>query len=425
MKKFRFLLLLCILVMAIAGCSKSDNKDKNKFVFATWAAGTELDEFKQIVERVNNNANGEYTIEILSIPSDYYVKLSTMIAAKNSPDFFWMTQELISKYATLGSISDLTEQFNASDKLKPNDYYEGVLASATYKDKYFGLPWIANPIMVYYNKTLFDKLNIKTPQPTDTWTWSEFIDIARQFSGLTNEKGENLYGYIVDGWPNIETFIWAGGGDIIADDGTTILLDSKETIKGLSYLNTIIKEGLTPKYAEIASLGSNNVWFEKQRVAMYMGGLQDNFEEKISKLDKNAQFEIGYAPLPVCDDGKSWSFDWTASTVMAKSLEGNELAYRALTDLTLEFFSWKVAPPVKSSLDSIVKIAPLKANAMNTIEYTLNNARSAHYVPEWSDINDKLWYNLYVQMLNDANFDYESKAKELAEYSRKLISERK
>lgn len=77
----------------------------------------------------------------------------------------------------------------------------------------------------------------------------------------------------------------------------------------MHYLQTIVAEGLSPRYAEVSSLGDRNVWYEKQRVAMYFGGIQDNFEAKIAKKSEDEQFEIGYAPLPVCDGG------WRRGTV--------------------------------------------------------------------------------------------------------------
>ncbi len=334
-----------------------------------------------------------------------------------------MTQELISKYAQMGALANITEQFQGSENLTPDMYYEGVVASSMYDGSYWGLPWIANPLIVYYNKDMFDELGIACPGPQDDWTWEEFLDVCRKFSGQ-EYRGNTVYGTVVDGWPNIETFIWAGGGDIIAEDGQTILLSNPEAQKGMGYLQTIVAENLSPRYAEVASLGDNNVWFEKQRVAMYFGGMQDNFENKIAAMGEDEQFQIGYAPMPMCDDGGAWSFDWTASTVMAKSLEGNELAYKALEAVTQAFFEWKIAPPVKDSLENVLEIAPQKAAAMETIGYTMEYARSANYIPEWSDINDKLWYNLYVSLLNDANFDYKAKMNEIQQYSEGLVSKR-
>ncbi len=424
MKRLWSVIMAAVMLVSLTGCGNdSAQSGKKHYTFATWAAGTELQEFQQIIDKVNKDADGEYTIEVLSIPSDYYVKISTKIAAKKSPDFFWLTQELISKYADMGALADITAQFEADSALMPDQFYEGVLDSARYNGSYWGLPWIANPMMVYYNKTMFTELGIPCPEATDDWTWAEFIDVCRQFSGK-EYRGNSVYGTVIDGWPNIETFIWAGGGDIIAEDSQTIVLDSQEAKNGMGYLQTIVSEGLSPRYAEVSSLGDNNVWFEKQRVAMYFGGMQDNFEIKVDAMSADEQFEIGYAPLPVCDGGGQWSFDWTASTVMAKSLEGDETAYKALEAVTQAFFEWKIAPPVKDSLENVVDINTTKENALETIAYTMEYARSAYYIPEWSDINDKLWYNLYVQLLSDGDFDYQAEMDSIAAYARELISKR-
>lgn len=421
-KVLALVLSMVTLVATFSGCA-GEKKLKNEFTFATWAAGVELKEFQAIIDKVNQEANGEFKINVLSIPSDYYTKISTKIAAKKTPDFFWMTQELVAKYVEMGVIADITEQLKGSQVLNAEMYYEGVLSSVKYEDKYWGLPWIANPMVVYYNKTMFQEMGIEVPEPTDDWTWEEFLELCRKFSGKSY-RGNPIFGTVIDGWPNIETFIWAGGGDIIADDGKTILLSEEPAKKGLGYLETVVREGLSPRYADVASLGSNNVWFEKQRVAMYFGGMQDNFETKVAAMDEGDKFEIGYAPMPKADDGGAWSFDWTASTVMAKSLENNPLAYKAMESLTKAFFEWKIAPPIKGDLQNIVKINPLKAEAMPTIEYTMKYARSANYIPEWSDINDKLWFGLYVSLLSDPDFDYATKMDEISEYAEGLIEKR-
>lgn len=420
-------LVFLIGLLFFAGCTGA-KKEKNTYTFATWAAGEELKEFSAIIDKVNREADGQYKVEVLSIPSDYYVKLATYIAAKKTPDFFWLTQELISKYAELGAIADLTEMFKASQVLTPDQYYPGVLRSATYNGRHYGLPWIANPLVVYYNKDLFDAAGVPYPPATGGWTWDEFIETAKALTRTVRDQNGNTYqqyGYIVDGWPNIETFIWAGGGDIIADNGVDVLLDSQETIQGLGILQKILKAGITPPYREVGSLGSNNVWFEKQRVAMFMGGIQDNFEVKVARMPKEEQFRIGYAPMPVGLDGKAHAFNWTASTVLSSKLAKSKQAYAVMEKLTLEFFKWKIASPISGEVERILEIAPAKAAALETIQICLNNARSANYVPEWNEINHHLWLKLYNAMLNDPDFDYESQVKAIAAEARRLIANRK
>ncbi|SEO51742.1 multiple sugar transport system substrate-binding protein [Amphibacillus marinus] len=421
------LCLLTLMVITACGTTNSGNNE-NEFIFATWAAGEELQEFEEIINQVNENADGEYTVKALSIPSDYYIKLATQISSNNAPDFFWMTQELISRYANLGAITDLTEKLEQSEQLTPDLFYDGVLASATYEDRYYGVPWIANPLMIYYNKDLFDQEGIDHPSPTDPWTWDEFIEVAKELTVIKQDGNGNDYqqfGTVVDGWPNIETFMWAGGGDIIAEDGEDILIDSAESLEGLSILNEILTSGITPSYAQVSSLGSNNVWFEKQRAAMFMGGIQDNFEEKMTRWEEEEQFEIGYTPMPVGQDGEAYAFNWTASTVMSIDQAENPLAYQALEDITLEFFKWKVASPLEGQVERVVEIDPHKEEALETIEQSLLIARSANYIPEWDVINNRLWVDLYTGMLNaPESFDYEAMAKEIADFARNEINKR-
>jgi multiple sugar transport system substrate-binding protein len=415
------------LAIILAGCA-GKTSGGNRFTFATWAAGQELQEFQGIISRVNEQAQGRYHITVLSIPSDYYIKIATLIASKKTPAFFWLTQELISRYAQLGAIADISAPFAGSAVLSPDRYYEGVLAPAKYQGRYYGLPWIANPLIVYYNKNLFDQAGLAHPDPAGGWTWDEFIETAKTLTVVRKDSLGNeyqQYGYIVDGWPNIETFIWAGGGDIIAENGADVTLDSEPSLKGLDILKRILDSGISPEYSKVSSLGSNNVWFEKQRAAMFMGGIQDNFEKKISALPPDERFETGYAPLPDGLDGRSWSFDWTASTVMSKALEDDALAYEVLEAVTLEFFTWKIAPPLHNSIEQAAKIDPLKEKALPVMELALRNARSANYVPEWNEINNLLWVRLYTGMLNDPAFDYRSEAKAIAEKSREFISRRK
>ncbi len=414
MKKTLSLMVL-LMSLFLFGCKQ---RPDNEFVIATWAAGTELVEFSQIVRQVNEEADGKFVVKTLSIPSDYYIKLSTQIASKKGPDLFWLTQELVSKYAKMGTVVDLTEYINASENLAIDDFYEGVINSVRYDNKYWGIPWIANPFMVYYNKTMFEALDIEAPSPTSDWTWEEFIDIGIQLSN-SQYRGKKIYGTIIEGHPNIETFIWSGGGDIIASDGITVLLDSEASIAGIGNLVRMLREGVTPKFSQISY--ARNVWFERQDIGMFIGGIQDDFERKVTLMAEEDKFEIGYAPMPVSGDGNSYSFDWTASTMISSQVKNKDLAYEALEALTLKFFQWKIAPPIKGRVDEIVSIYPTKQNAKATMEVVLNNARSANYVPEWGEINDQfLWKGIYLPLLQNHDLDYEalvrSKAQGMRDY---------
>ena len=131
-------------------------------------------------------------------------------------------------------------------------------------------------------------------------------------------------------------------------------------------------------------------------------------KEKINLMAEADKFELGYAPIPTDPNGKSNPFNWTASTVMANTVKNKDLAYEALEALTLAFFTWKIAPPIKDTVENVAIIEPTKAAALETIEHALQNARSANYTEIWTEISDTyLWRGLYLPILQNPNVDYE------------------
>ncbi|MDR0475430.1 MAG: sugar ABC transporter substrate-binding protein [Treponema sp.] len=415
MKKLALITLFLVLPVILFAEGSAESKAKKDFTFGTWASGGELREFQAVIDRVNAAAAGKYKIRLMSYPIDYEIRIGGLVAAQKAPDFFWLSQEHISKYALMGAIVDITDSISASTVLKPERFYPGVLNSARYNGRYYGLPWIANTTVVYYNKALFDEAGIPYPNPKGGWTWDQFIETAKKLTKVrVDAQGNpfNQYGYIVDGWPNIETFIWAGGGDIVAANSRDLLLDESGAVKGIEILQKIIASGISPRRVEV---GSNRmVWFANQRVAMYMAGIADNIE--------NTNFPIGYAPLPVGLDGKSWNFNWTASTVLNAALKDNPLAYEAMEAITLEIFKWKVAPPILDMVDQIPRINPRKAGAMETIHAALEGARSANYIPAWNEINGRLWNRIYERVLNNESFDIRSELQAIANECRQIIN---
>lgn len=50
--------------------------------------------------------------------------------------------------------------------------------------KLFGLPYISNPVVLFYNKDIFDAFNV--PYPTDGMTWDQVYELAQQVTGEKN-----------------------------------------------------------------------------------------------------------------------------------------------------------------------------------------------------------------------------------------------
>lgn len=98
----------------------------------------------------------------------YQDKISTMSAAKNTPDIFQMDAAWLNDWASTNRLLDLSVGINV------NDIDSALLETGKYKGKLYGLPLGNNAWGMVYNKTVFDKLGVQPPK-----TWDELFQMAK------------------------------------------------------------------------------------------------------------------------------------------------------------------------------------------------------------------------------------------------------
>jgi hypothetical protein len=187
-------------------------QEKVQIRLATWAGQEEAAELQQVIDPINQAST---TFEIVSEPSpaDYYVKLQTTIAGGTVADLVWLSQENIAGFAAGEALLDISDRLaeDQSPAAKLDDYFPGILQTAQYDGRTYGLPWISQPVMLYYNPALFDEAGIAYPD--ESWTWDTFKEAA---AALT-DPAAGVYGTAFNDWPPIQMFIWQAGGEVISE----------------------------------------------------------------------------------------------------------------------------------------------------------------------------------------------------------------
>lgn len=451
MKKVLSMILVIVLVgMMTVGCSKSDDKSESgsdvkenestdatkkqdvvetkdtvSIRFALWAGGKELEEFQEIADIVNEEANGEYKIIVESIPDNYTQKLSTQFAGGNAADLIWLSQDNIYAFAELGALYDISELNSNSTNniLKEENFFENIVKTAKFDNKLYGLPWIANPVIMYFNTSLFEEYGIELPKADDNgvlgaagnWSWDDFIELAGQFP---NGDGSDDYGWITGGWPPVEMYLWAEGGDILNENYESVI-NTPESIKGLELAKKVINSGISPDVTAVWDQGFSET-FLNGKVAMIMAGAADDFE--LREMTGFTKDDLAYGLVPTGVDGKHHSFNWTASTVMNASTKNPEVAYKAMEAMTLKFFEWKVTPPIKDGIDHIdTMLEGTKIVSKPTIVAALEDTRGGNYHTSYNEIN--VWGNLFEPLLLDTdNFDPAEVAEKLDKEINEILS---
>ncbi|WP_374712408.1 ABC transporter substrate-binding protein [Symbiobacterium terraclitae] len=374
---------------------------------ATWAGAEEAKELQAVIDKINAEAT-DYQIVHEPAPADYYTKIQTMFAGGTAPDLLWLAQEYVVPYAAKGALMDITDRLAKDSRPAANldDYFPMVLEHAQYQGRTYGLPWIAQPVIVYYNEALFDEKGL--PYPTDDWTWEEFRELAVKLT----DKERGIYGTTFNGWPPVHMFIWQAGGEVISPDLKSSPIDSPEAIKALEFYSSIIyNEEVAPAMATLNEQGFGEM-FKAGKIAMFFGGAADD-------LDRVEGLRVGHVKVPKGPVNQT-TFAWAASTAINAKTKYPDQAYDALVALTEGIHNWKIVPPRKSmaTAEQIVKNEPRKAKGAQTIMNAAPDMRAFRIIP-----NHPEWDTIFWEQLQDPLYNKKGSAAELAGKARAALEE--
>ena len=407
--------LLLVLGLLLAACTTptaapadsgdaaaAPSGDKVTVRLTTWAGVEEAAELQEVIDEVNANAEN-FQIIHEPAPDEYYTKIQTALAGGTSADLFWLSQENIAGLADDGALLDITDYLEGDDHPAADlsDYFPGVLSTAEYQDRYYGLPWIAQPVVLFYNRALFDEAGLE--YPTLDWDWETFQSAAAELTMDTDGDGQNdQWGFTLNGWPPPQMFVWQAGGEVISDDLSATPIDSPEAIEGFTFYADLIYDDEHAPPEEVIDEQGFGEMFKAGKVAMFMGGAGDD-------LDRVDGLDVGVVAVPSGPAGRT-TFAWTASTVAAASTDNPDVTYEALIELTEGIHHWKIVAPRESlaTVEGISESEPRKAESAPAIVEAVPYMRSFNILPRQQE-----WDALFWGELMDPLFHDEGSAEEL------------
>jgi multiple sugar transport system substrate-binding protein len=356
---------------------------------ATWFGSTEAKELAPIVEAINQRHAGQFRVETIPIPGDYLPKIDTMLAGKLAPDLFLLSQEYLPSYAAIGAVADLDARIKADKRIDLADYYPNGLATARYKEHLYGLPWVMMPVVLYYNKTLFDQA--KLAYPTRDWDWAPFRDAAKRLTIREADGTAKQWGFLQADWPPYQIWVWQNGGDVLSADGRHPTISDPATVEALAFeRQLLVDDKVSPPAGTIAQNGHSEM-FKSGRVAMFFGGASDD-------LDRTEGLPAGVSELP---HGKTRAtFSWSAHLVIASQSRYQDQAYVAWGELLDGFHHWKIVPPRRSLAKDLAKLEPRKAGAVEPILASMEYAHGLRGVVPQTDWDDFQLNRLVLPMVN-------------------------
>jgi multiple sugar transport system substrate-binding protein len=413
----RYFVTILIIAMLIIGVVPLVAQNGPAIItISTWAGVDEAAELQEILDEINEG-NERFQIVHEPIPADYYTQVQTQIAAGTGPDMYWIDQDnmaLASEGVFLGLSECLADaEPNTAGDL--SDYYPGILAVNEHDGEIYGLPWIAQPVVTYFNRGLFDAAELD--YPTADWTWDDLVEMATALTQDTDGDGQtDQWGFINNGWPPPFIFVWQAGGELISEDFTEAPIDSPEFLEGFEFwLNTAFNPEMSPSREIIAEQGFGEM-FKAGRIALFMGGAADD-------LDRVEGLDVGVVPVPAHPEtGIQTTFAWNASTAISANTQHPELACEALVAVTEGIHNWKIVSPriSQATVEHLVASEPRKdANAEPIIE-AAQDMRALPIYGNYARFSSRFWDEFAGPLLNN---ETDLTPAELAEEVRSLLEE--
>lgn len=396
-RKFLGFLLVALLVLGVAPLT-TRAQDKVTITISTWAGVDEAAELQGLLDEINAN-NDEYEIVHQPIPADYYTTVKTQLAAPGTgADMYWMDQNnmALASEGVFMSLNDCLADAEPGTAGDLNDYYPGILAVNEFDGEVYGLPWIAQPVIVYYNKALFDAAGLE--YPTSDWTWDTFTELAKALTLDTDGDGEvDQWGFTNNSWPPPYIFVWQAGGELINEDFSEAPIDSPEFIEGFEfYLSTAYNPEVSPSREVIAEQGFGEM-FKAGKIAMFMGGAADD-------LDRVDGLDVGVVRVPGHPvTGSHTTFAWNASTVINASTEHPEEACKALVALTDAIHHWKIVSPriSQATVEHLVASEPRKEASAEVIIEAAQDMRALPIFGNYAEFDSVFWSEFWGPLIND------------------------
>ena len=364
---------------------------------STWAGVDEAAELQTILDQINAE-NEAFQIVHEPIPADYYTQVQTQLAGGTGADLFWMDQNNMALGAEgvfLG-LNDCLADAEPETAGDLNDYFPSIISTATFDGETYGLPWIAAPVVTYYNMDIFDAAGLD--YPTADWTWDDFTEIARALTQDTDGDGNNdQWGFVANGWPPPFIFIWQAGGELINQDFTEAPIDSPEFLEGFEFfLNITYNPELSPSRETVAEQGLNEM-FKAGRIGMFMGGAADDF-------DRVEGMPVGVVRVPADPNTDSHAtFAWNASTVINANTENPEIACQALVAVTEGIQNWKIVSPriSQATVEHLVSSEPRKEASADAIIEAVPDMRALPIFANYAEFDSIFWSDFWGPLMND------------------------
>lgn len=291
---------------ALAACSGSSGPGKGGAATYWYLNGQPQEGVRADAVDAFNKANPDTQIEDTTYQNDAYkTKIKTAIGAGQAPTVIWgWGGGTLRAYAEAGQVEDLTSWFDENPDVKKG-LFPSSFGAATVDGKIYAMPCeTVQPIILYYNKRVFDRVKVDPPE-----TWDDIMALVPKF----NAKG--IAPFALGGQSRWTNMMWLeflfdriGGPEVFqaAIEGEKNAWSHPDAIKALTALQDLVKaDGFVKGFSSItADSNADQALLYTDRAAMMLHGAWSYGIQQADGGDFVSSDSLGFMNFPAVEGGK-------------------------------------------------------------------------------------------------------------------------
>jgi multiple sugar transport system substrate-binding protein len=267
-----------LLIALLGGCGEESAPHERVLRVANWGGAQVESEFMKLERRIREEFEAQHPgvrVQIEQIPGEgqYAPKLLMMHVSGSMPDVIHLDASYAAVFMDNNVLRDLKPYIENDEAFDLDDYFENVVDIARRGDRLYAIPLDFTPMVLYYNKKLFDAAGV--PYPQEGWSWDEFLETARKLTVFPEgASSPTQYGvYFMNWMPSWVLWLWTNGGDVLSPDGKRAsgYFDGPRSVEAVQFVvDLMTKYRVAPHLRESAAAGVD--LFRSQRAAMDLKG---------------------------------------------------------------------------------------------------------------------------------------------------------
>lgn len=311
--------------LALGGCGRSSDNQAVDLDWLMWPPGFGergdqiWSEYAREVSKVHPDINVK--VSLTGSFDNYWDKLQTQLASNTAPDIISIQGQRMPGFAARDTFQSLRPFIDEDPDFDFEDFFPAARQNLSFQEKAYGLSFNFGPLILYYNKDLFNNASVPDPDPTKPMTWERFREIAKEIA----RPGANQYGTSHgSAFTYSIPWIWSAGGDYMNAEETECTLDSAESVEALEFLVGLYRDGIAAPITDLANINEAFEDFTSGQIGMYIDG-----PWLFGGLSDDAEFDWDVAPVPEGPAGSITYGDGSGFGI-SQSTESPEAAWKAL-----------------------------------------------------------------------------------------------